>query len=247
MISRTNDQPAFLKIDSTSTHIRYVVDDKSDAAQRLNRNTKIGPVRTNHRLPPPCSPSQPIDLWIQLRVYWLFPTRARAGQRFWLPSSIFSYGSDIDQNSGMNAYFLQYQCSTWSLSHLFFPFSRQYRRITLNRLSLAFFLFSVMNLCRTSNHAVLLYSGWFGKQLRLGRKCCSRAMVPQQDIAWLTSKLARIQGTIMHQHSHWQDGKFCTTVFNFVKTTYHFLLNLDVRWAFSAGSSTSAHCWFWTD
>jgi len=35
MISRTNDQPAFLKIDSTSTHIRYVVDDKSDAAQRV--------------------------------------------------------------------------------------------------------------------------------------------------------------------------------------------------------------------
>jgi len=120
MISRTNDQPAFLKIDSTSTHIRYVVDDKSDAAQRLNRNTKIGPVRTNHRLPPPCSPVSANWLVDSTAGLLIIPTRARAGQRFWLPSSIFSYGSDIDQNSGMNAYFLQYQCSTWSLSHLFF-------------------------------------------------------------------------------------------------------------------------------
>jgi hypothetical protein len=122
-----------------------------------------------------------------------------------------------------------------------FHFSRQYRRITLNRLSLAFFLFSAMNCVVQVIMQFLLYSA-DSESSTLVASAVRDAMVPQQEIAWLTGNLQEFKVQLCTNIPTGKMESFCTTVFNSRQDNISVPVEFRRSVGIFAGSSTSAHC-----
>jgi hypothetical protein len=99
------------------------------------------------------------------------------------------------------------------LLHYLTPSYLQYKRITLNKISLAFFLFGVIH-CFTQ---VILQSFLYSLDLdnrTLVASVIQKAEVPRREIAWLTGNSKQFRLQLCTNIPFGMTNKFCTTIFD---------------------------------